>query len=211
MKYKRWTKEEHDMIIECWKENMPIKKIAEILDVSPEKMTGKIKTMREQGYDLPERKRKGVEITEEQALAYVREFETEKNYLDHRATLPPINVIRRMFGSWTKARIAAGLGASKSTLKEDEPTSVYVLYFESEDFYKVGITQNNLKRRFGAYPDYEVLYEKVLPLKDAKCLEKQLLADVVRHFEKYVPEDPVFTGGAGKHGGGSTECFKGAY
>lgn len=116
--------------------------------------------------------------------------------------LPSERQIVKLFGSWSKAKSELGFKKIGAALDPEKPTTVYMLWFVEEDIFKVGITQRTIDMRFQGYPEYAIVDSRVLPLDDARALEKATL-------EKYkdtrgTPKDPVFRRG-GK--GGFTECF----
>lgn len=84
-------------------------------------------------------------------------------------------------------------------MKENVLTTVYLLDFG--DFYKIGITQQPLNKRFGPkYPPFQVILTLETSLMEARLIEKQWL-EAVKEY-KYIPD--TFP----QEGGGHTECFK---
>lgn len=197
-----------DQIAELWPDHS-VKEIGEIMGIPHEKINAHVKVMRSRhGYTLVSKKRKGVTLTREEVIDLVTRYPTEAEYLNNKANLPPINVVRRFFGSWTNARIEAGLGESKGRWKKDDILSVYVVHFLEEDFYKFGVTKKTIQQRFACYPEFEVVYETILPLEQALTLEKIFKEQAFYEYRKYVPQADVFHGGPSRHGGGAHECFR---
>lgn len=114
--------------------------------------------------------------------------------------LPAAATYVNRFGSWGKALELAGLPPNKCSMLEDRRTKLYLLDFG--DFYKVGITQQNIKDRFGGgYPNYTtIMVLEYDNLADAKAKEEEWLSNVSQYA--YVPENFP------KEGRGFTECFK---
>lgn len=144
------------------------------------------------------------EYTKEQLIKLLQDSPNKTyNYLNSKESgLPAATTYRKYFGSWENALIAAGLPLNISSMDSTKPTTVYLLYFASGDYYKVGITQQSLAERFsGRYPTYEIILELSMELKKARELEK-LWKDSVKEF-RYIPEDfPK------DYSSGATECFK---
>ena len=93
-----------------------------------------------------------------------------------------------------------GLIANPSnSLDGSKETTVYLLHFVEEDFYKIGLTQQSIQARFSGYPKFSLLDSVVLEdLDSARDLEAELLSKI----EPYTPS--CF----GKHHSGKSECFK---
>lgn len=144
------------------------------------------------------------EYTKEELIRLLQEAPNKTyNYLNSKESgLPAATTYRKYFGSWENALITAGLPLNISSMDSAKPTTVYLLYFSSGDYYKVGITQQRLAERFsGRYPAYEVVLELSMELKDARELEK-CWKESVREF-MYIPDDfPK------DYSSGVTECFK---
>lgn len=104
--------------------------------------------------------------------------------------------ILKHYGSWTKALIANNLPLNIGGVMDiNRPTTLYLLKFDG--FYKVGITQQTLKKRFTGGPSFLVLDTYVSDLTEIVELEKQILTNVI----SYIPDDPWF------ERNGKTECF----
>jgi len=198
MKNFKWSKENTKKLLELWNLSWSVKDCACYFGITDERVKAKIKRLRARGIDVPTRKRRNVQLTEEEAIALVQEYKTEANYLANKENLPPINVIRRLFGSWRNAKEAANIKINNSH------ASVYLVYFPKEDFYKFVITQRTIARRFSAYPDYEILYEVILPFEEAKKLEQSFKKQAEDLFTPYTPNNRWFH----EKCGGYSECFK---
>ena len=80
------------------------------------------------------------------------------------------------------------------SLLEGIPTTLYLVNFG--EFFKVGITQQSIKRRLGNYPPYSIVWQlDNLPLGRAKDLEIEILEQV----DLFMPDNWL---------SGKTECFK---
>lgn len=112
--------------------------------------------------------------------------------------VPAATTYRKYFGSWENALKAAGI-ATSSNIKIDKPTHIYIVEFG--DFYKIGITQQEIHERLGKrYPKYTVLLDIVTSYSEAKEIESKWLK-VVKPFQ-FIPSNfPI-------EGRGFTECFK---
>ena len=104
--------------------------------------------------------------------------------------LPPYKQATKKYGSWTKARIALGLGEGKSTMTEG-PTTVYLLHI-TENIYKVGITQQVVEARVRNIDPNATILETLEceTLKEAKRIEKLNLEGQIL----YGFDDLVITG-----------------
>lgn len=113
--------------------------------------------------------------------------------------VPVAATYKKYFGSWDNALLAAGISKSKCSLKEHLDTIVYLVDFG--DFYKIGITQQTIRKRLGpSYPPYEIILQIVTSLDEAKRLESNWLSNVEKY--KYRPNNfPA-------EGRGHSECFK---
>ena len=139
--------------------------------------------------------------TKEQLIEIMRQapIHTYDYFNSKGSGLPAATTYRRYFGSWENALKAAGLQPNATTMKQNIPTKVYLLDFG--EFYKVGITQQAIHKRFGGkYPEYEVVLVIETTLDEAKKIEAEWLQNVREY--KYVPGS--FPVGSRGH----TECFK---
>lgn len=134
-----------------------------------------------------------IDLPKEVLLDIIREYiSSEACPTSYRS-----NIIR-VFGSWTKGLEAAGIsGNIGGKFCEDRVTKVYLLKFS--EFYKIGVTQQQVKSRFSGAPEYEILDTLETGLDNAVYLEKEL-KKVVRSFQ-HIPEHSWF------ERNGKTECF----
>lgn len=214
MKYKKWTDEDHELL-RCMSEaGFTAREIATELDCSENTVKHKksvlgistrsnsykpkyhdTKTGGNYGGGRPKK------YTKEQLIEIMKAapIHTYDYFNSKDSGLPAGTTYRAYFGSWESALIAAGLDPNESTMKENVPTTVYLLDFG--DFYKIGITQQPLNKRFGSrYPAYHVVLTMETSLQEARLIEKQWL-DAVKQYQ-YVPSTFPY------EGGGHTECFK---
>ena len=100
------------------------------------------------------------------------------------------------FGSWSNARIAAGMGLDSGGIRSTNKTTLYLIYFPGTDLYKIGITQINPKKRFSKFPEYKIIDLFQTDYSFACELERDVLSKVnkVKHPALYR--------------NGETECFK---
>ena len=140
------------------------------------------------------------EIVDTPLLDLVVKYKTMKEYEANlfKDKLPPVKRIVKEYGSWTKAKIAAGVSPAKGVVLDSDPSLVYLLEF-ADGFYKIGITSKRLKQRFAGYPEYEILDVIPLPSCEAKRLEQFLL-------KKY-KAGGLQTDNLALSTGGITECF----
>lgn len=202
IKAKPWTEEEELKFIqfrESGKDNKEIalllgkthdsvkKKASEFLNagiVSGISRKGKYKTGPTTKLDLP--------ISD--LLDIVREYVSCESCPTHLRSN-----IKRVFGTWTKALEEAGIpGNIGGNSCKDRITRVYLLQFQ--EFYKIGITQQQIKSRFSGAPRYEILDYLETDLDNAVYLEKELKKAIIK--TQYIAEHPWF------ERNGKTECFK---
>ena len=101
-----------------------------------------------------------IDCTKEEALDIIRKYPTRDAYRN-APKRPSIKKLEYWYGSWTNARIAAGIETPvfKRVCNwhcSNKKTYFYFIYFPDLDFYKIGITVNSLNRRFNGRP-YEVI------------------------------------------------------
>lgn len=102
----------------------------------------------------------------------------------------------KCFGSWTAGLAAANVaGNIGGKMLVEKPTTLYLLKFDG--FYKIGITQQTLKKRFSGAPPFLVVDTYVSDLTEIMELEKQILSNVTT----YIPKNSWF------ERNGKTECF----
>lgn len=214
MTYKKWTDEDHQLIICMSEAGFTAREIAVELECSEDTVKYKksklgistrnnsykpkyhnTKTGGNYGGGRPKK------YTKEQLIEIMKSapIHTYDYFNSKGSGLPAGTTYRAYFGSWEAALKAAGLEPNQPTMKEDVQTTVYLLDFG--DFYKIGITQQPLNKRLGSrYPLYQVVLTIEAPLKEARLIEKQWLENVKEY--KYIPDNfPT-------EGGGHTECFK---
>ena len=157
--------------------------------------------MRLAGYDVKEHKKKYDKEQLIQALQTAGSMSQDMyNIYARDNNLPSAVTMVTHFGQWLEALNAAGVDELGKGVRPNEPTSVYLVHFIEEDFFKVGITQRPLYLRFGGYPKYETILIHTFPtLKEALALEKTWLKNTEQY--RYRPEQfKVYQGG-------HTECF----
>jgi len=91
-------------------------------------------------------------------------------------------------------------GGQSSGLDKEKSTILYLLYFEEEDMYKVGITQRTISLRFSGSPKYTIIDSLETNVEECLELEDSILGSMFKF--KYVPSNPWF------ERNGKTECFK---
>lgn len=216
--YIRWNKENTEKLINLFNSGVCYKIIADSFGCSEHSIKSRCSILGREGKIKPRGKgnhgtgsvKKPIREWDktQDLLELVRKYKTNDFYNSSviRDNLPPISVIRNKYGSWTEARLAAGLPESVGVQKDYIETTIYLLYFEEDQFYKIGITQRSLSERFCAYPKYEVIDLVKTSLCEAREYEKAMKAAISEY--QYSPSHPKFykenKGGAGGH----TECFK---
>ncbi len=146
----------------------------------------------------------------EKYLELVKTFKTQARYKKFiwERDLPPLAEILKEFGSWNAAKSLVtkqeNLRIEKETYLKDyrcSSTFLYLVYFWEEDFYKVGITTEGVRKRFRSFPPYKEIDKILLGNKEAKEAELYILKKI---DNPYTPLDKKFING-------HTECFKSKY
>ena len=121
---------------------------------------------------------------------------TNAEYFMEQKDLPSVNTYQRHFGTWNNALREAGLPLNSAYLDPDKATIFYVVQFP--EFYKIGITQSTVEKRFSGkqYPEFSLIYKHLTSLEKAKSLESNML----KYLEPYQYSPNNFAG--------FTECFK---
>jgi len=212
MSYKKWTEEDFELL-RCFSEaGYTAREIASELNCSENSVKHyKSKlgiSTRNNSYSGGKQKATTV-ATSGRPNAYTREqlievmqqapVHTYDYFNSKDSGLPAATTYRKYFGSWENALEAAGILPNVSSMKQHLPTKVYLLDFG--DFYKIGITQQELSKRFGSrYPKYEVVLCIETTLEEARKIEAMWLANVSSY--RYTPSNFP------QEGRGHTECFK---
>lgn len=157
MQYKKWTDEDNETIRVLSEAGFTAREIASEMECSEDTVKRKksvlnIRTKSNRG-GRPE------EYTKEQLITIMQTAPvcTYDYFNSKESGLPSATTYRKYFGSWTAALEAAGISPNTSVLKEDKPTTLYIVEFE--DFYKIGITQQTVPQRLGGrYPAYTIRY-----------------------------------------------------
>lgn len=190
-----WTKEEEDFLISSRERGLayesielPGRTVAAIKARASKLMReGRLKISRLSKYAY----------SDEEMLNFLREYPSSKA-LAAQENVPSYDMFVVRFGSWWNALALAGIEYRKG-LQPDVSTTVYLVHFTEEDFYKIGLTQAEIKTRFKGYPIFRVLDYTTFPsLKEAENTERFLL-DKVRDYW-YLPLN--------LQGSGHTECFQ---
>ncbi len=214
MQYKKWTEDDFQTLRELSEEGFTAREVAEFLQCSEDtvkkyKSKLKISTAANKAHKSATPVKKGgsngggrpKKYTKEQLIEIMKAapVHTYSYFNSKESGLPAATTYREYFGSWEAALEAAGLPTNSYSMKPDRTTYVYLIDFG--DFYKIGITQQRLKDRFGArYPKYEVVVLLETSLEQAKTIEKEWLQAV--KALAFIPENfPI-------EGRGGTECFK---
>ncbi len=129
------------------------------------------------------------------AVRLYRSHDALKRACVGNSALPNPKTVQKEFGSWTEARKLADVYENNSQLVDYYPTVLYLVYFE-EGFYKIGITQRDIRTRLHGYPPYIVVDKVTYPdLESAKSTEAEIISNVII--------DPSLLKLRGK-----TECFR---
>jgi len=205
----RWSIEDTNKLIALRAEGYSYIDIAKELSIKEGRVRSKVSYLIKKGVltrDYIKGRSRDIPYTEDDYIKLIKKYSTFENYQSNVCIdkLPPVDRIRKYYGSWTKARQAAGLDGSIGVLDPAKPTTFYLLYFFDEDFYKVGLTQRSLNDRFSGYPEYCVLDTINTTLDIAKRLESSTLSS----YDKYHPQHCKFYREHGGGSGGHTECFK---
>ena len=195
MNGKNWTKEEDDIIL---KGHSP----KELEALLPHRSYASLKLRRSKfikegklsklHMTVPKRS-----FTPEEMLDVVRKFrscDALKRACVGDPNLPNPKTVQKQFGSWSNARKLAGVESNQFKLVDYYPTILYLVKFE--DFYKIGITQRDIKSRLWGYPPYEIIDQILFEdLEIALSIEAELLNNVSRDSSLMSL-------------GGKTECFR---
>jgi predicted transcriptional regulator len=191
-----WTEDETQELISLRKEGVSYQQIADTLNKSYNSVKRKCSDLIKEGQvEYIGKNRGGItyDYPKEELLNIVKQYVSCEACPSHYRSN-----IKRVFGSWTKALEAAGIpGNIGGNFCSDRVTRVYLLRFET--FYKIGVTQQQVKSRFSGAPEYEVLDILETDLDNAVYLEKEL-KKAIKPFQ-YVVEHPWF------ERNGKTECF----
>ena len=201
--WKKWDEEAILELTEYHSMGLPYKEIAEIMERSESAIKAQCSKMARGdlvSFRHPSRNPEKREYVDTPLLDLVRKYKTMKQYQANlfKDNLPPTYRIVKEYGSWTKAKLAAGQDAAKGVVLDTDSSVVYLIKF-AEGFYKIGITSRRLKERFAGYPEYKILDIVPLPSCEAKKLEQFLL-------KKY-KAGTVQTDNLALIAGGITECF----
>ena len=184
-----WTEERLQQVIEMRNNKMSYAYIAKELDCTLDSAKHIGSRLIKDG-----RLRRGKDIkkySREELLEVVKEYKSKDS-----CPMKYIGSINVEFGSWSQALSAAGMRSRVGGIMDStKPTTLYLLDFG--EFYKVGITQRELKKRFSGAPKYEIIDLYCSDLDHIAALEKEILSKV----KKIQPEDPWF------YRRGKTECF----
>lgn len=200
-----WSEEHLNFLVDN-ANNKTIKELAEKLSRTPAAIRMKLQRLNikakedTKGPKIGSKYNRSTIIASDYILSILKQLpNTGRDWynINKKKEWPSASTISNRFGSWSNALIAAGLPINIGVQKLDKLTKVYLIEFDS--FYKVGITQQELKHRFSGYPAYKVLEIKETTLEIAKSIEKQVL-ELVRDY-KYIPDCLP------KEGRGYTECF----
>lgn len=140
-----------------------------------------------------------IKYTDEELLGILREsdIKTYNHFNSPESGTPSAVTYVNRFGSWSKAIELAGVSKNGFSMLESKETIVYLVEFNG--FYKLGITQQNIKARFSGYPCYTVILTLRFPtLSEARALERTWLNNVKEYRTLGIgfPRD-----------NGTTECF----
>lgn len=202
IKAKPWTEEEELLFLELRWQNKDNKEIAEILNKSHDSVKKKASEFLELGI-IDGISRKGkyktgpkakLDLPRDVLLNIVREYVSCESCPTHLRSN-----IKRIFGTWTNALQEAGIsGNIGGNMCQNRVTRVYLLQFDG--FYKIGLTQQQVKSRFSGAPSYSILDVLETDLDNAVYLEKELKKTIAPM--QYIAEHQWFIRN------GRTECFK---
>jgi len=140
------------------------------------------------------------EYTVEELIEEVKKYKILDTMREAKAngiSTPSEAQIRKAFGNWRNARVAAGLPCIATTFDEEVETLVYLIWFIEDDIFKVGITQKTLQERGRGWPEYYVVDCISTSAQAALSLEKRVLE---KFYSTKIYYDKI-------EGNGATECF----
>lgn len=207
-----WTEDEVSLLIYYYYDrDFTSYEVSDILERTEPSVRGKIERLRSSG-DIPNRKKECSGL-----IPWSTEDETKLINLvnEHKSTREICIALERGLGSVSakivRLRSNGVYLEDRSTTStrslattKDRTTYVYLIHFNAEDFYKIGITQNkNISRRFPKImsTEYQIIDTvKCDSVIDALAIEHSVLMKMQSY--KFLPEYTLNTSG------GKTECFK---
>lgn len=199
---KLWTQEEDFILIELRNLGNTNKVIASKLDRTEAAIKLRCSKFLKEG--ILENKGNGRynHLTNDYLLSLIKQHRTSAKLRElsyNNQNIPWPTIMARRFGSWDNAIKLAGIDTTYG-MQDDKETTLYLVYFIEENFYKIGITQTKPEIRLKGYPSFNIidtrLYEN---LSLAKTQEKLLLSKLSDH--RYLPLEFGTKGG-------QTECFQ---
>ena len=195
----KWTEEDINTLVDMRNEGISMSTISEVLGRPYSSVVTRASRLIKDGVLVSRKPR----LTEREIILLSDSnylIELVKTYVSSEAAPGQVRTrVIKTFGTWTKALEVAGVsGNIGGKFCEDRIARVYLLRFEG--FYKIGVTQQQIKSRFSGAPSYEILDYLETDLDNAVYLEKELKKSVKSY--QYVAEHPWF------ERNGKTECFK---
>lgn len=196
---KRWSEEEDDIILRAREASESLSNIESLL---PLRSKGAIATrfnyLKNKGRPV---KHGNSKWSDELLLKAVIKYRTAEALNNYRTKDEPwATTVARRFNGWTNALIAAGLKPNDSCLSPHKITTLYLVYFQDCDLYKVGLTQKDVKLRFNKRSTVKLLDSIDFDdLQEARDFEKELLG-IIKPFRAKEYPDYLYKDG-------HTECF----
>ena len=189
-----WSKTKTDLLIQMREEGKTNQEIADAIGVTVSVISHKVVDLIKSG--KVESRLTQMDWNEEEELLLC---ELRSQGLSNEQIAKRLDRTHASVAMKASRLITDGLLDPYSDIDRNHPCSLYLVYFEEEGFYKVGITQNSINTRFKGYPTYKIVETLTFSnLEEAKKVEAKLLS-MIKPFQ-YKPL--VF-----KYGG-ATECFQ---
>lgn len=189
-----WTVEKENEVIELYKQGITYKEISSQLGMSFNALTHKIQTLKNAGV-IPSRLNSSYWLEEEVAKLCELRSQGESNTKIAQVLGRSLPSVAMQVSKMLKD---GRLTEAYTSIRKGKPTCLYLVHFEEEDFYKIGITQQSLETRFLSYPKHTVI--EVLTF-DTLEIAKEVEQEILKAVKPFKYEPLVFRCG-------STECFQ---
>ena len=126
--------------------------------------------------------------TDEELYDLIREFKRPTLLIDLRDDfLPyPAYIVKRFNKSWDSLRRELGVEIDNDLRSSKSITTLYLVHFLEEDFYKIGLTRSSINKRLRIYPRYNIVDSRQYDSwEEAKKIESNILNKVAAY--KYEP------------------------
>lgn len=196
----KWSEDDKLTVYNMRKNGFSYEEIAKELGTTKGAVSQLITRMKTAGYgDILNANKWTAE--EEKELIYLRQ-QGMKNTAIASKLNKSVDSVKKKCSEFIKLSLIErqAQGGQSSGLDKNKLTTLYLLYFEEEDMYKVGITQRTVSLRFAGSPKYIIVDQLETDVEECLDLEEAVLSSMFKF--KYLPANPWF------ERNGKTECFK---